>query len=178
MLWVFYFDMRWVGRIDQLLLIFGVDLLREGAAVLLYPSKTWRKLTAAISHEDQIAPAEHIRYKTLQDGGCSGYISLKVESFVNPWGSLTPKSMSSKLFKFLLSIVCCLNNVFKYSGFYCILSDIASCLKFSGLSLCDRKIADPAFLSKLLLDQALTIGCSVWWEVKNRKERYVLYLFI
>lgn len=34
-----------------------------------------------------------------------------------------------------------------------------------------RKIADPAFLNKLLLDQALTIGCSVWWEVKNRKER-------
>ncbi|CAN4110655.1 unnamed protein product [Withania somnifera] len=34
-----------------------------------------------------------------------------------------------------------------------------------------RKIADPAFLNKLLLDQATTIGCSVWWEVKNRKER-------
>ncbi|CAN4108077.1 unnamed protein product [Withania somnifera] len=34
-----------------------------------------------------------------------------------------------------------------------------------------RKIADPAFLHKLLLDQATTIGCSVWWEVKNRKER-------
>ncbi|XP_060167726.1 protein RETICULATA-RELATED 1, chloroplastic-like [Lycium barbarum] len=34
-----------------------------------------------------------------------------------------------------------------------------------------RKIADPAFLNKLLLDQAATIGCSVWWEVKNRKER-------
>ncbi|MCD9559582.1 hypothetical protein HAX54_017632, partial [Datura stramonium] len=33
------------------------------------------------------------------------------------------------------------------------------------------KIADPAFLNKLLLDQAITIGCSVWWEVKNRKER-------
>ncbi|PHT41500.1 hypothetical protein CQW23_20354 [Capsicum baccatum] len=34
-----------------------------------------------------------------------------------------------------------------------------------------RKIADPAFLNKLLLEQATTIGCSVWWEVKNRKER-------
>ncbi|KAF8411797.1 hypothetical protein HHK36_004356 [Tetracentron sinense] len=34
-----------------------------------------------------------------------------------------------------------------------------------------RMIADPAFLSKLLLEQAATIGCSVWWELKNRKER-------
>ncbi|XP_031124528.1 protein RETICULATA-RELATED 1, chloroplastic-like [Ipomoea triloba] len=34
-----------------------------------------------------------------------------------------------------------------------------------------RMIADPAFLYKLLLEQAATIGCSVWWEVKNRKER-------
>ncbi|XP_071931203.1 uncharacterized protein [Coffea arabica] len=34
-----------------------------------------------------------------------------------------------------------------------------------------RMIADPAFLYKLLLEQATTIGCSVWWEVKNRKER-------
>ncbi|KAF8376726.1 hypothetical protein HHK36_031605 [Tetracentron sinense] len=32
-------------------------------------------------------------------------------------------------------------------------------------------IADPAFLYKLLLEQAATIGCSVWWELKNRKER-------
>ncbi|WMV50408.1 hypothetical protein MTR67_043793 [Solanum verrucosum] len=32
-------------------------------------------------------------------------------------------------------------------------------------------IADPAFLYKLLLEQASTIGCSVWWEIKNRKER-------
>lgn len=31
-------------------------------------------------------------------------------------------------------------------------------------------IADPAFLYKLLLDQAATIGFSVWWEVKNRKD--------
>ncbi|XP_010272809.1 PREDICTED: protein RETICULATA-RELATED 1, chloroplastic-like [Nelumbo nucifera] len=34
-----------------------------------------------------------------------------------------------------------------------------------------RMIADPAFLYKLLLEQATTIGCSVWWELKNRKER-------
>ncbi|CAK9151177.1 unnamed protein product [Ilex paraguariensis] len=32
-------------------------------------------------------------------------------------------------------------------------------------------IADPAFLYKLLLEQAATVGCSVWWELKNRKER-------
>ncbi|KAG5625585.1 hypothetical protein H5410_010803 [Solanum commersonii] len=62
---------------------FGFDLLLEGAAVLLYPSKTLRELTAPIFHEDQITPAEHIRYKTLQDEHCSGYISPKVESFVN-----------------------------------------------------------------------------------------------
>ncbi|CAM8974883.1 hypothetical protein QQ045_030592 [Rhodiola kirilowii] len=34
-----------------------------------------------------------------------------------------------------------------------------------------RMIADPAFLYKLLLEQAATFGCSVWWEVKNRKHR-------
>ncbi|XP_010274324.1 PREDICTED: protein RETICULATA-RELATED 1, chloroplastic-like [Nelumbo nucifera] len=34
-----------------------------------------------------------------------------------------------------------------------------------------RMIADPAFLYKLLLEQSTTIGCSVWWELKNRKER-------
>ncbi|XP_073065826.1 uncharacterized protein [Primulina eburnea] len=34
-----------------------------------------------------------------------------------------------------------------------------------------RLIADPAFLFRLLLEQATTIGCSVWWEIKNRKER-------
>ncbi|KAJ4967232.1 hypothetical protein NE237_019081 [Protea cynaroides] len=34
-----------------------------------------------------------------------------------------------------------------------------------------RMIADPAFLHKFLLDQAATIGCSVWWELKNRGER-------
>uniref|UniRef100_A0A6N2MM35 Uncharacterized protein n=1 Tax=Salix viminalis TaxID=40686 RepID=A0A6N2MM35_SALVM len=32
-------------------------------------------------------------------------------------------------------------------------------------------IADPAFLYRLLLEQAATIGCSVWWELKNRKNR-------
>lgn len=34
-----------------------------------------------------------------------------------------------------------------------------------------RMIADPAFLYRLLLEQATTIGCSVWWEFKNRKDR-------
>ncbi|XP_074274997.1 protein RETICULATA-RELATED 5, chloroplastic-like [Silene latifolia] len=34
-----------------------------------------------------------------------------------------------------------------------------------------RMIADPAFLYKLLLEQATTIGCSAWWEIKNRKNR-------
>jgi hypothetical protein len=35
-------------------------------------------------------------------------------------------------------------------------------------------LADPAFLYRLLLEQAATIGCSVWWELKNRKDRYLL----
>ncbi|XP_077220082.1 plant/protein, putative (DUF3411) [Tasmannia lanceolata] len=34
-----------------------------------------------------------------------------------------------------------------------------------------RMIADPSFLYKLLLEQATTISCSVWWELKNRKGR-------
>ncbi|KAI6678672.1 hypothetical protein NL676_039468 [Syzygium grande] len=34
-----------------------------------------------------------------------------------------------------------------------------------------RMIADPAFLYKLLLEQAATIGFAVSWELKNRKER-------
>uniref|UniRef100_A0A1J3IA14 Protein RETICULATA-RELATED 1, chloroplastic n=1 Tax=Noccaea caerulescens TaxID=107243 RepID=A0A1J3IA14_NOCCA len=34
-----------------------------------------------------------------------------------------------------------------------------------------RMLADPAFLYRLLLEQAATIGCSVWWEVKTRKNR-------
>lgn len=34
-----------------------------------------------------------------------------------------------------------------------------------------RMIADPAFLYRLLLEQAATIGCSAWWEFKSRKDR-------
>ncbi|KAJ4900511.1 hypothetical protein Rs2_14462 [Raphanus sativus] len=34
-----------------------------------------------------------------------------------------------------------------------------------------RMLADPSFLYRLLLEQAATVGCSVWWEVKTRKER-------
>lgn len=41
-----------------------------------------------------------------------------------------------------------------------------------------RMIADPSFLYKLLLEQAATLGCSVWWEFKNRKGRYYYYYVI
>ncbi|CAF2015470.1 unnamed protein product [Brassica oleracea var. botrytis] len=34
-----------------------------------------------------------------------------------------------------------------------------------------RMLADPSFLYRLLLEQAATVGCSVWWEVKTRKDR-------
>ncbi|CAO2829921.1 unnamed protein product [Amaranthus hypochondriacus] len=34
-----------------------------------------------------------------------------------------------------------------------------------------RMIADPAFLYRLLLEQATTIGCTAWWELKTRKDR-------
>eukprot|EP01018_Ginkgo_biloba_P038815 Gb_39150 [translate_table: standard] len=34
-----------------------------------------------------------------------------------------------------------------------------------------RMIADPAFLYKMFLEQATTICCSVWWELRHRKER-------
>ncbi|KAK9217874.1 hypothetical protein WN943_006504 [Citrus x changshan-huyou] len=34
-----------------------------------------------------------------------------------------------------------------------------------------RMLADPAFLYKLLLEQAATIGCTVLWELENHKER-------
>ncbi|KAE8665157.1 GNS1/SUR4 membrane protein family [Hibiscus syriacus] len=34
-----------------------------------------------------------------------------------------------------------------------------------------RMLADPAFLYRLLLEEVATIGSSVWWEVKNRKDR-------
>ncbi|PQQ09772.1 protein RETICULATA-RELATED 1 chloroplastic [Prunus yedoensis var. nudiflora] len=34
-----------------------------------------------------------------------------------------------------------------------------------------KMLADPAFLYRFLLEQAATIGSSVWWELKNRKGR-------
>lgn len=34
-----------------------------------------------------------------------------------------------------------------------------------------RMLADPAFLYRLLFEQVTTVGCSVWWELKNRKNR-------
>ncbi|CAL5438834.1 unnamed protein product [Camellia sinensis] len=36
-----------------------------------------------------------------------------------------------------------------------------------------RMIADPAFLYRLLLEQAATVGFSVWLELKNRKEKWI-----
>ncbi|XP_022989621.1 protein RETICULATA-RELATED 1, chloroplastic [Cucurbita maxima] len=38
-------------------------------------------------------------------------------------------------------------------------------------SFIGRMLADPAFLYRLLLEQAATIGCTAWWEIKNRKDR-------
>ena len=40
------------------------------------------------------------------------------------------------------------------------------------MDLLYRMIADPAFLYRLLLEEAATIGFAVRWELKNRKERY------
>ncbi|XP_022762884.1 protein RETICULATA-RELATED 1, chloroplastic-like [Durio zibethinus] len=34
-----------------------------------------------------------------------------------------------------------------------------------------RMLADPAFLYRLLLEEVAAIGSSVWWELKNRKDR-------
>ncbi|CAL5200815.1 unnamed protein product [Lathyrus oleraceus] len=34
-----------------------------------------------------------------------------------------------------------------------------------------RLLADPAFMYRFLLEEVATIGCSVWWEIKNRKDR-------
>ncbi|CAI5469319.1 unnamed protein product [Closterium sp. Yama58-4] len=34
-----------------------------------------------------------------------------------------------------------------------------------------RMMADPAFIYKLLLEQAVTVGTSAWWEVKQRGDR-------
>lgn len=34
-----------------------------------------------------------------------------------------------------------------------------------------RMLADPAFLYRMLLEQTTTIGCSIWWELKTRKDR-------
>ncbi|GAY68495.1 hypothetical protein CUMW_264570 [Citrus unshiu] len=35
-------------------------------------------------------------------------------------------------------------------------------------------LADPAFLYKLLVEQAPIIGCTVWWELENRKDRRLI----
>ena len=37
-----------------------------------------------------------------------------------------------------------------------------------------RMLVDPAFLYRLLLEEVATIGSSVWWELKNRKDRWFL----
>ncbi|KAL2968804.1 hypothetical protein AAZX31_15G045500 [Glycine max] len=38
-------------------------------------------------------------------------------------------------------------------------------------SFIGRLLADPAFLYRFLLEEAATVGCSLWWEIKNRKDR-------
>ncbi|KAK2423468.1 DUF399 family protein, putative (DUF399 and DUF3411) [Trifolium repens] len=38
-------------------------------------------------------------------------------------------------------------------------------------SFIGRMLADPAFMYRFLLEEVATIGCSVWWEFKNRKDR-------
>lgn len=42
-------------------------------------------------------------------------------------------------------------------------------------SFIGRMLADPAFMYRFLLEEVATIGCSVWWEFKNRKDRCVVY---
>ncbi|KAL9321472.1 hypothetical protein ACSQ67_013311 [Phaseolus vulgaris] len=38
-------------------------------------------------------------------------------------------------------------------------------------SFIGRLLADPAFLYRLVLEEVATVGCSLWWEIKNRKHR-------
>ncbi|KAG5137021.1 hypothetical protein JHK82_021752 [Glycine max] len=38
-------------------------------------------------------------------------------------------------------------------------------------SFIGRLLADPAFLYRFLLEEAATVGCSLWWEIKTRKDR-------
>ena len=33
-------------------------------------------------------------------------------------------------------------------------------------------MADPAFLQKMLMEQAITVGSSVWWEAEQRGDRF------
>lgn len=39
-----------------------------------------------------------------------------------------------------------------------------------------RLLADPAFLYRFVLEEVATVGCSLWWELKNRKDRCVMHL--
>lgn len=55
---------------------------------------------------------------------------------------------------------------------------IANKLTLLSVTFFNRMIADPAFLYKLLLEQAATIGFAVSWELKNRKERFVPLSFV
>ncbi|KVI01761.1 Protein of unknown function DUF3411 [Cynara cardunculus var. scolymus] len=56
--------------------------------------------------------------------------------------------------------------------FFQTIPDPSLCNSIScGVDTSLRMIADPAFLYRFLLEQAATIGSSVLWEVKNRKER-------
>ncbi|WVY92469.1 hypothetical protein V8G54_031557 [Vigna mungo] len=38
-------------------------------------------------------------------------------------------------------------------------------------SFIGRLLADPAFLYRFVLEEVATVGCSLWWELKNRKDR-------
>ena len=38
--------------------------------------------------------------------------------------------------------------------------------------LVGRMMADPAFLQKLVMEQTITIGSSLWWEAQQRGDRF------
>lgn len=39
-------------------------------------------------------------------------------------------------------------------------------------------LADPSFLHKMTFELLATVSTSVWWEMKNRKERYVVFFLL
>lgn len=46
------------------------------------------------------------------------------------------------------------------------------CLAQFSRGLVGRMMADPAFLQKMLMEQAITVGSSVWWEAEQRGDRF------